>query len=472
MNIENVIFSNLIYNEEYSRRVIPFLKNEYFSDKPDRIVYDLIDSYFRKYNKCPTLETLAIDLSNLSTDDDTFKNSKEILETLSDEKTDLNWIVDQTETFCQDKAIYNALMKSVGIINGKNDKSIKETKESIPDILTEALGVSFDNSIGHDFVNDSTQRYEFYNKVEEKISFDIDLLNKITGNGFSKKSLNMLLASTGVGKSMFMCHMAATNLLKGANVLYITLEMAEERIAERIDANLLDVKVNDLVKLSKETYDKKIARMKEKVKGKLIIKEYPTSCAGVGHFRHLLNELKIKRKFIPDIIYIDYINLCISSRLKMGGNNGSYNIVKAIAEELRGLAVENNVAIVSATQTNRGGHKNSDVELDAVSESFGLPATSDFFAALIATDELDQINQILFKQLKNRYSDLNDCKRFVIGVDKSKMRLYNVEQSAQNNIVDDTVNVKYGADKFITDEMEDDLKPKGKYTKRMFENFT
>ena len=467
MSIERTILSNLLFNDEYNRKVIPFIKSDYFQDYTERVVYELIDDYVKKYNSFPSLEALAIDLSNKEgLNDQTFRIGKEIIASLeSDSNTKLDWLLDQTEKWCQDKALYLAIMKSIKIMDEKNGQI---TKGAIPSILTDALAVSFDTSIGHDFLLDSDERYEFYHRKEKRIPFDLDYFNVITNGGLPQKTLNIALAGTGVGKSMFMCHCAASNLARGNNVLYITLEMAEERIAERIDANLLDVSIEELELLPKQSYDSKINRIKEKYTGKLIIKEYPTACAGSANFRHLLNELKIKKNFQPDIIYIDYLNICLSSRIKHGANVNSYTLVKAIAEELRGLAVEFSVPIVSATQTTRSGYSNSDVGLEDTSESFGLPATADFMFALISSEELESLNQIMVKQLKNRYSDPSTNRRFIVGIDRSKMRLYDVDQSAQEGLVDDRPVMDKG--KFMEEENERH-KPKTKFDRSKFDGF-
>ena len=467
MAIETTILSNLVFNEEYGRKVIPFLKDEYFSDQKDRTIFKLITEYVNKYNAFPSKEALAIDLSNKDAiSEDTFKQSKELISGLEyDPETQIDWLLDQTEKFCQDKAIYNAIMASIGILD---DSSGKTSKGAIPQILSDALAVSFDTHIGHDFLEDADSRYDFYRRKEERIPFDIDFFNKITQGGLPKKTLNIALAGTGVGKSLFMCHCAAANLSKGYNVLYITLEMAEERIAERIDANLLDVALDDLKLLPKDAYDKKIARVKGKTSGKLIVKEYPTACAGSANFRHLLNELKIKKNFVPDVIYIDYLNICMSSRIKHGANVNSYTLIKAIAEELRGLAVEFNVPVVSATQTTRSGYSNSDLGLEDTSESFGLPATADFMFALIKqSEEMADLNQIVVKQLKNRYNDPGINSRFIVGVDRSKMRLYDVENSAQEDLMDGPVmdNTKFG------NEDNERSKPKSKFDRTKFAGF-
>lgn len=439
MSLEHVIFNNLLNNESYARKTIPFLKSDYFHNRNDKVVFELIDSYAGKYNAFPTKEAMLVDLNNLDNiSDDQFKECKELVDSIpnqSEHISKVEWLMDQTEKFCQDKAIYNAIMQSIKIMD---DKTGNTTKGSIPQLLSDALAVSFDTSIGHDFIEDAESRFEFYHRKEERLPFDIDYLNKITRGGLPRKTLNILLAGTGVGKTLAMCHFAASHMAAGKNVLYLTMEMAEEKIAERIDANLLNVPLDELSILPKDSYDKKMARLKEKTVGRLIVKEYPTSTAGAANFRHLLNELKIKKNFIPDVIFIDYLNICMSSRLKQGANVNSYTYIKAIAEELRGLAVEFNVPVISATQTTRSGFDSSDVGLTDTSESFGLPATADFMVALIATDELKALNQIMIKQLKNRYSDPEMYKRFVVGVDRPRMRLYDAEQSAQDDIVDDS----------------------------------
>jgi len=375
----------------------------------------------------PTREALILEIDSESNISDTdFNACKDVIgELVVDEEENQDWLIEITEKFCQEKALYNAIMSSIAIIDGKDEKG------KIPELLTDALAVSFDPNIGHDFIDDSEERYDFYHKVEERIPFDLDYMNRITKNGLPKKTLNIILAGTGVGKSLAMCHMAAANLMEGKNVLYITLEMAEERIAERIDANLMNVPLDELVDLSKDMYDKKIQKVENKTAGKLIVKEYPTAVAGTGHFRHLINELKLKRSFAPDIVYVDYLNICASSRMKMGAAVNSYTYIKAIAEELRGLAVEKDVPVVSATQTTRSGFSNSDPGLEDTSESFGLPATADFMIALISTEELEASNQVMIKQLKNRYNDPTQYKRFVLGMDRAKMRLYDVDENEQ-----------------------------------------
>jgi replicative DNA helicase len=427
----------LIYNEEYIRKVLPFIRPDYFSDNAEKIVFKEIFDFLNQYKNPPTHEALVINFTekkNL-----TEPQVQEAIELLNkvhsdkDEPTETQWLIEQTEKFCQDKAIYNAIMESVSILDSKNEK---RTKGEIPQLLSDALGVSFDNNIGHDYTQDFDSRYDSYHRVESRIRFDLDLFNKITKGGLPIKTLNIALAGTGVGKSLFMCHVAAGNLSQGQNVLYITMEMAEEKIAERIDANLLNIDLDELRTISKEDYLRKFSALKSKTQGKLIIKEYPTAGASVLHFRALLNDLALKKNFKPDIIFIDYLNICCSARIKPGANVNSYSYIKAIAEELRGLAVEFALPVVSATQTTRSGFSNSDPGLEDTSESFGLPATADFMFALVTNEELEALNQILVKQLKNRYGDPNLYKRFVLGVDRSKMRLYDVEESAQQDIAD------------------------------------
>ena len=440
MNLEQKILKHLILDEEYTRKTLPFIKGEYFQESSEKLLFTEIESYVNKYNTMPTQEALAIEIDKrINLTDDQHKKTIALVKqiTIDPEVSDTKWLIDATEDFCQEKAIYNGIMQSIQILDDKNKNNTEKLdKGSIPKILADALSVSFDNHIGHDFIDDAETRYDFYHKVERRIPFDLDYLNRITKGGLAEKSLNIVLAGTGVGKSLFMCHCAAANLTMGKNVLYITMEMAEERIAERIDANLMNVELDRLIGMPKETYLKKVESLREKTKGKLIIKEYPTASANVNHFSHLLNELKLKRQFIPDIIYIDYLNICSSARMKMGSSINSYTYIKAIAEELRGLAVEHKVPVVSATQTTRSGYTNSDVGLEDTSESFGLPATADLMFALISTEELADLNQIMVKQLKNRYSDPTTNKRFVIGVDRAKMKLYDAEESAQTNISD------------------------------------
>ena len=431
MRIEQLVLKHLINNEDYARKTIPFLQKDYFNDSTEGLVFEKIKKFIDDYNSIPSREALAIEIDNdKSINDEQFKSCGKIIDELVvDEAPDVQWLLDKTEKFCQEKAVYNAIMKSIQIIDGKDKKSNSGT---IPNILSDALSVSFDNHIGHDFLDDAEERFDFYHKTENKIPFDIELLNTVTKDGLSNKSLNIILAGTGVGKSLAMCHFAAYNLSVGKNVLYITLEMAEEKIAERIDANLLNVALDDLGGLSKSVYQKKIDELRKTTAGKLIIKEYPTASAGTGHFRHLLNELSIKRNFKPDVIYIDYLNIALSMRVKPGQQVNSYTYIKAIAEELRGLAVERDVPIISATQTTRKGFTNSDPGLEDTSESFGLPATADFMIAMVSSDDLQAQGAIMFKQLKNRYSDPVMNKKFKVGVDRAKMRLFDVDAAYQD----------------------------------------
>ena len=432
--IERTTLTHLIYNEEYTRKVLPFIKKEYFSNRSERIVFEEIEKFLEKYNALPTKETLSIEVDNRKDiTDEEYSKVVDIIGSLDKTDVDIQWLHDQTEKFCKDKAIYNAVLDGIKIIDGK-DKD--RTPEAIPSILSEALGVAFDLSVGHDYVEDGLDRYDFYHKKEEKIAFDLDYFNKITKGGLPQKTLNIALAGTGVGKSLFMCHMAASTLMQGKNVLYITLEMAEERIAERIDANLMNITIDDLHSLPKKMFEGYLTKIQKKTNGKLIVKEYPTASAHVGNFRSLIKELALKRSFRPDIIFIDYLNICASSRFRGNANVGSYFYIKAIAEELRGLAVETNVPIMSATQTTRGGFVSSDIGLEDTSESFGLPATADLMFALISTEELEDLNQICVKQLKNRYNDPTVNKRFILGIDRAKMKLYDVEQQAQKDLVD------------------------------------
>lgn len=435
--LETTILKNLIFNEDYARKIIPFIKTEYFTVNTEKLVFDEINEYINHFKHLPTYESLVINFTeSKKLNEEQVRESIDLIRQINaekDEPTDSAWLTEQTEKFCQDRAIYNAIMESVKILD---DKDHKQEKGSIPKLLSDALGVSFDTSVGHDYISDSDARFDFYHRQEEKIPFDLDIFNKITKGGLPKKTLNIALAGTGVGKSLFMCHVAASCLSQGLNVLYITMEMAEERIAERVDANLLNIDIADLNVITKQDYDRKFSALKTKTQGKLIIKEYPTASASALHFRGLLNELQLKKSFQPDIIFIDYLNICSSARIKPGANVNSYSYIKAIAEELRGLAVEFDVPIVSATQTTRSGFTSSDPGLEDTSESFGLPATADFMFALISTEELQQLNQIMVKQLKNRYNDLNAYKRFVVGIDRAKMKLYDVEQAAQDDIVD------------------------------------
>ena len=432
MNLEVTILSNLVFNERYVRKVLPFLKEEYFTVRPQKVIFSEINEYVTKYDALPSVNTISIECEN-RTDltEDQFKEIHEVLNVLSEEKADHDWLVDTTETWCQERAIYLSLMESIKIADGQDEK---RDKGAIPQILSDALGVSFDQNVGHDYVIDAETRYEFYHQKEEKIPFDLEFFNKITKGGIPNKTLNVALAGTGVGKSLFMCHVASSVLLQGKNVLYITLEMAEEKIAERIDANLLNVNIQKLVDMPKMMFEKKIQKLAKKTQGKLIIKEYPTASAHVGHFKSLLQELALKKSIRPDIIFIDYLNICASQRYK-GSIVNSYTYVKAIAEELRGLAVEANVPIVTATQTTRAGFGSTDVDLTDTSESFGLPATADLMFALISTEELEEMNQIMVKQLKNRYHDPTLNKKFCLGIDRSKMRLYDIND-AQKDLID------------------------------------
>jgi len=453
-DVEKLVLTNLIFNEEFGRKVAPFLKSEYFTELSFRVVYELANEYVNKYNAFPSTEVLQIELGkSTGLNQSDFNQAKALLRDLKlTQVYDIDYLSDTTEEWCQNRALHLALLQSISITEGE-DKNY--SKGAIPQILSDALAVSFDTHIGHDFIQDAEARFEFYRKKEKRIPFHLDLLNKITNGGIPSKTLNIILAGVNVGKSMFMCDMAAHHMEMGHNVLYITLEMSEERIAERIDANLLDVSIDLLRKISKEDYDKRMNRLKARIKsGKLYIKEYPTSCAGAGHFRHLLHEMKIKKKFKPDVVYVDYINLCTSSRYKHGTPNmNSYSYIKAIAEELRGLAVEMNVPIISATQLTRSGYTSSDVGMEDTAESFGLPATADFMVALISSEDLLELNQIMVKQLKNRYGNPNINKKFVIGADYMKMRFYDAEASAQEDIIQEEVNVakpraKYDKDKF------------------------
>ena len=432
--LELTILRNLVFNEEYARKVIPFIQPEYYEQRVEKIVFEEIVEFIVKYGSSITIEALNIEIDNRR--DLTESENKEIVELLSkltDSPVDNQWILDTTEKWCRDRAIYLALMESIHIADGKDDK---KGRDAIPSILSDALAVSFDNNIGHDYLQNYEERYEFYHRKEDKIEFDLEYFNKITKGGLPNKTLNICLAGTGTGKSLFMCHVASSALLQNRNVLYITLEMAEERIAERIDANLFNVPIQQLIDLPRSAFENKVNGIAKKTRGSLVIKEYPTASAHSGHFKALLNELALKKSFRPDIIFIDYLNICSSSRFKSGSNINSYTLVKSIAEELRGLAVEFNVPIMSATQLTRSGFGSSDPELTDTSESFGLPATADLMFALISTEELEQLGQIMVKQLKNRYNDPTIFKRFVVGIDRAKMRLYDVEQSAQNDILD------------------------------------
>ena len=441
--IESTILKNLLFSNDYCRKVLPFIKSEYFENFHEKVVFEEICKFVVSYDNLATKEVLLIETEKRTDiSEDTFKTICEYITKLDNTPAEINWIIDTTEKWCRDRAIYLALMESIKIADGQDEK---KSRDAIPSILQDALAVSFDNHIGHDYLSDYEKRYESYHKKEDKIPFDLEYFNKITKGGIPNKTLNIALAGTGVGKSLFMCHVASSVLLQGRSVLYITLEMAEERIAERIDANLLNVNIKDITDLPKQMFETKVNNIAKKTQGTLIIKEYPTASAHVGHFKSLLNELALKKSFRPDIIFIDYLNICGSSRYKSNFSVNSYSYVKAIAEELRGLAVEFNVPIVSATQTTRSGYGNSDVELTDTSESFGLPATADLMFALISTEELEQLGQIMVKQLKNRYNDPTINKRFIVGIDRAKMRLYDCEQKAQDDILDSGQEEEYNA---------------------------
>ena len=439
--VETTILRNLLFNNDYCRKVLPFIKGEYFENLHEKVVFDEISKFISAYEKLATKEVLLIEAEN-RTDitEDTYRIICEYVSSLDDTAADQQWLEDTTEKWCRDRAIYLALMESIKIADGDDEK---KNRDAIPSILSDALAVSFDNNVGHDYFRDVESRYEYYHKREDLVPFDLEYFNKITKGGLPNKTLNIALAGTGVGKSLFMCHVASSCLLQGKNVLYITMEMAEERIAERIDANLLNVNIQDIQTLPKIMFESKVNSINKKTQGSLVIKEYPTAGAHSGHFRALLNELALKKSFRPDIIFIDYLNICASSRYKQGGSINSYSYIKSIAEELRGLAVEANVPIVSATQTTRSGYSSSDVDLTDTSESFGLPATADLMFALIGTEELESLGQIMVKQLKNRYNDLAMNRRFVVGIDRAKMRLYDVEQSAQKDILDSGQDEEY-----------------------------
>ena len=432
--LELTILRNLIFNEDYSRKVIPFIQPDYFEQRSEKVVFEEIVKFIVKYGSAITTEALAIEIENRTDlNESEIKDIRDLNSKFHDGVVDKQWILDTTEKWCRDRAIYLALMESIHIADGNDGK---KNRDAIPSILSDALAVSFDNNIGHDYLQNYEERYEFYHRKEDKIPFDLEYFNKITKGGLPNKTLNIILAGTGVGKSLALCHFASSILLQGKNVLYITLEMAEEKIAERIDANLLNVPIQELADLSRQMFENKVNSIAKKTQGSLVIKEYPTASAHSGHFKALLNELALKKSFRPDIIFIDYLNICASSRFKNGSNINSYTVIKSIAEELRGLAVEFNVPICSATQTTRSGFGSSDPELTDTSESFGLPATADLMFALISTEELEQLGQIMVKQLKNRYSSTDIYKRFVLGIDRAKMRLYDCEQIAQKDILD------------------------------------
>tara|TARA_R100000353_G_scaffold130907_2_gene92906 strand:+ start:586 stop:1971 length:1386 start_codon:yes stop_codon:yes gene_type:complete len=442
-NVELLVLRSLLYNEDYARKVVPFIQGDYFEQPSQKIVFEEVSSFITEYDELPTKEALYIEVEKRNdVTEEIYKQVKELIEVLNDEPADEDWLVNTSEKWCRDRAIYLALMESIQLADGKDDK---KGRDAIPSILSDALAVSFDNNIGHDYLKDYEERYESYHRKEDKIPFDLEYFNKITKGGIPNKTLNIALAGTGVGKSLFMCHMASSCLANGSNVLYVTMEMAEEKIAERIDANLLNVNIQEITDLPKPMFESKVTSLAKKTQGTLIIKEYPTASAHSGHFKALLNELALKKSFRPDIIFIDYLNICASSRYRGNTSVNSYSYIKAIAEELRGLAVEANVPIVSATQTTRSGFASSDVDLTDTSESFGLPATADLMFALISTEELEGLGQILVKQLKNRYNDPTINKRFIIGIDRAKMRLYDVEQKAQADILDSGQEEEYDA---------------------------
>ena len=454
--IERTALRNLIHNEEYSRKVLPFIKEDYFSDRLEKLLFKEIYKFITKFNALPTKEALSIEINDSKDiNEDEYKKITDIISTLNPEKINLEWLVETTEKFCKDRAIHNAILGGIQIIDGKDKQ---HTPEYLPEMLSDALSVSFDQKVGHDYLEESKERFDFYKKKEERLELDLDFFNKITRGGIPSKTLNICLAGTGVGKTMFMTHLASSILLQNKNVLYITMEMAEERIAERIDANLLNVGMSDLEELPYQMYETKINKLQSKTTGTLIIKEYPTASAHTGHFKNLMSELALKKSFKPDILFVDYLNICASARFKPGANVNSYTYIKAIAEELRGLAVEHDIPIFSATQTTRGGFVSSDVGLEDTSESFGLPATADFMFALISSEELEEKNQIMVKQLKNRYNDPTLNRKFIVGVDRSKMRLYDVEQSAQSDLVDS------GQESFTDKDIDNKFNKLGKFS--------
>ena len=457
--IERTALKNLIHNEEYTRKVLPFLKPEYFDDRHERVVFAEIQKFVSQYNKQPTKETLQIDIGKRKDlNEKEYQAIVDIISTLNKEEIDLDWLVNTTEKFCKDRAVHNAVMEGIHILDGKNQK---QTPEAIPEILKDALAVSFDKNVGHDYLQDIEKRFDYYHKKENRIPFDLDFFNRVTKGGLPNKTLNVALAGTGVGKTLFMCHQAAAALSQNKNVLYITLEMAEERIAERIDANLLNISMEDLHMLNRKLFNDKITNLQSKTTGTLIIKEYPTASAHTGHIRTLVNELALKRTFKPDIIFVDYINICASARFRPGSNVNSYTYIKAIAEEMRGLAVELDLPIVTATQTTRTGFVSSDIGLEDTSESFGLPATADFMFALISSEELERAGQMLVKQLKNRYNDPTMNRKFIIGVDRARMKLFDIEQAAQNLIQPEE-------EKYVEHNLEKET-PEEKYKK--FQDF-
>ena len=463
-NVELLILRSLLYNEDYARKVVPFIQGDYFEQPSQKITFEEIATFITDYDELPSKEALYIEVEKRNdVTEELYKQITELIGVLDDSPSDEEWLLNTSEKWCRDRAIYLALMESIRIADGQDEK---KDKGAIPSILSDALAVSFDNNIGHDYLKDYEERYESYHRKEDKIPFDLEYFNKITKGGIPNKTLNIALAGTGVGKSLFMCHMASSCLANGRNVLYVTMEMAEEKIAERIDANLLNVNIQEITDLPKPMFESKVTSLAKKTQGTLIIKEYPTASAHSGHFKSLLNELALKKSFRPDIIFIDYLNICASSRYRGNANVNSYSYIKAIAEELRGLAVEANVPIVSATQTTRSGFASSDVDLTDTSESFGLPATADLMFALISTEELEALGQILIKQLKNRYNDPTINKRFVIGIDRAKMRLYDCEQSAQKDLLDNESEEEYDA---LAEKAFSDKKPlKEKFNKLKF----
>lgn len=463
MNLNTLILKNLHYNEEFTRKVLPFLRADYFNDRNERTIFNEISSFITNYGNIPTYEALIIQLNEKQVSEEEHKETLTLLNELHEAKSetvDLEWLVDKTETFCQDQAIFNAVRESITILDGKH-KDL--SKGSIPTLLSEALSISFDSSVGHDYLGDADSRYDYYHRTEEKVPFSLNYFNLITNGGLPKKTLNVILAPPHGGKSLMMCNFAADFQLSGKNVLYITCEMAEEEIAKRIDANLLRISMDDLMQLDKSSFDKKINYVKSKTIGKLFVKEYPTAAANVNHFRTLLNELRLKKNFVPDVVFIDYLNICASSRMKMSGSINTYTYIQAIAQELRGFAQEFSIPVVTATQTTRSGSQSSDVDMSDVSESFGVPAIADFMCAIINSEELYDLNQIMIKQLKNRYRDLNLNKRFVVGVDRAKMKLFDVEQSAQDGITD--------AGSMDPSESYKSMQKQNKFEKKSFDGF-
>lgn len=438
--MEELIIANLIHNEDYTRITMPFINDEYFSQQNNKVLFTIITDYIKKYNHNPTPEAVRIELDNMELIEPVHEGCSKVLGNLSNEKNDLQWLVEKTEEWCQDRSLYNAIMRAVKVYDGKDSKL---TRSALPELMSNALGVSFDTAIGHDYMEGWEDRYKFYTTKEEKFAFDIEMLNKITGGGVTKKTANLIIGGTGTGKTLGLCHLASAYMSAGLNVLYVTMEMSEYRISERIDANLMNTDIADLSLLPKDVYEKKVNRIKKNTPGKLIVKEFPTATANANHIRHVINELKLKKKFAVDVLIVDYLNICTSSRYK-GGSHNSYTIVKSIAEELRGLAIEFNCVLWTATQSTRASNVASDFDIDGISESFGVAATCDLILAAITTEELDALGQIMIKQLKNRYNDVSKNRRFVIGIDRSRMKWYNAEQSAQDGIIDDPTFDKSG----------------------------